>query len=765
VSSRSKARRSANAPAAAGRGAPRRDVTSPAGAKAARTTARLPYLAAIGLSAFLLFSLELWAGRKVLPVYGGTAGVWATTLCFFTGILFVGYLYAHLVAPRLGAERGGLVQLGLAVLAAALTALAPSDVASLRIDGAPDALNVLLAVAVIGGPAGFLLATTTPLLSAWFGVRGEDPWWLYAVSNGASFVALALYPFVIEPLVGLAAQRVGLVLLLFGYAVSLALIVRDARGSGAVPKGTSETPDPVPAPRRQLLWLLAAAIPAGLLSATTNVLQTDLVATAFVWVGPLAVYLGSFVVAFSARGRRALPTVDRLVPAAVAILWLPYVQPFDWTPITLLGVELTAFFVIAVAVHGRLATDRPGTTYLTRFYLILSAGGVIATAFVALFAPLAFPDLWEYPILVVGGLVILAVFGGRRLGWLPDVRGEARGIGLDLAWRLVPFAAVAGVLAIATGADFNTNTLGIPLLIGLAAMVVAASPRLLIVVAPLAMAVTLLVLTPGADQVHTLTRVRSFYGVIRIDESGATHAEYSGSTLHGLQFTDKRASIPTTYYTESGPLGAVFTDLRSRAADPSVGVVGLGAGTIAAYAYPGDVMTFFEIDRKAVDLAYDPAFFSYLRGAASLPKIVLGDGRLSLEAEPPASFDLLVLDAFASDAVPAHLLTQEAIRTYTRDLRPGGVIAFHVSNRSYRLAPTIAATARSIGLDAAGLTYAPNADAIRSEAAQPTIWVVVGAQAAIARFAGQGWTQTFADGPVLTDDNPDLFRALLLFGS
>jgi hypothetical protein len=249
-----------------------------------------------------------------------------------------------------------------------------------------------------------------------------------------------------------------------------------------------------------------------------------------------------------------------------------------------------------------------------------------------------------------------------------------------------------------------------------------------------------------------------------VEESGVAHAEYSGTTLHGLQLMDQRSRLPTTYYVGTGPLGAIFDDLRGRATNPSIGVVGLGAGTIAAYAKPGDAMTFFEIDEAAVKLAYDPTLFTYLRDAAAAPQIVLGDGRLSIAAVPPASYDLLVLDAFASDAVPAHLLTSEAMTTYVRAVKPGGVVAFHVSNRSYMLGPTVAATAHSLGLDAAAMQYHPDPAEVSGQAAEQSDWVIVGSPDVVTRFTERGWHANLVPGLVLTDDNPDLFRALLWFG-
>ncbi|MGH9422389.1 MAG: spermidine synthase, partial [Thermoanaerobaculia bacterium] len=641
----------------------------------------------------------------VLPVFGGTAAVWTTALCFFTGMLFVGYLYAHVVITRLG-PRGPYVHLGVAAVAIVAMILAPANIASLRTPGAPEALNVLYVLLVIAGAPAFLLASTSPLLSAWFAGRGGDPWWLYAASNGASFLALITYPFILEPFVGLAAQRVLLTLVLIAFVAALALVVILGRRAASldadqqpvagaqrqskrrrrqrtmeVSNPAAESPRKRLTIRRRLTWLIAASIPAGLLSATTSHLATDLVSAPLLWVGPLAIYLASFVVAFSVRGRRALSVVELLVPAAATLLWVPFVRSLGWPIIPLLVIELGAFGVLAVAIHGRLALDRPGAEHLTAFYLLISAGGVLATAAVALVAPLVFSGLYEYPILVVAGVAVLTILPGpNRASEAPGKLAFAR----RSAGRTIPYIIIAAALFGLVVLDFSDSTWAIGLLLAIGAVVVALtwSPTSLAIATALVIVVASVATSP-----QPLLQVRTFFGIIQVrsDLGGTAHAEYSGTTLHGIQFLDDRSSQPTSYYVRSGPLGDVFDDLRGRTRDPSIGVVGLGTGDIAAYEQAGDTMTFYEIDPAVVAIAENPAYFTYLRAAPSPPRIVIGDARLSIESEAPGLYDLLILDAFSSDAVPAHLLTREAMMAYQRVMRPGGLIVFHVSNRSYSL--------------------------------------------------------------------------------
>jgi SAM-dependent methyltransferase len=336
------------------------------------------------------------------------------------------------------------------------------------------------------------------------------------------------------------------------------------------------------------------------------------------------------------------------------------------------------------------------------------------------------------------------------------------------AARLVPYAAAGTLLVLlidarqpAAAADVRSL-----LLIGGIVVFAAVTPRILATAAPLTF-VVLIALTSASP----LVRTRNFFGVVEVRETADYHAEYSGTTLHGLQYTDDRRDQPTTYYSRVGPLASVFEDLRARTSGakigpkvgPKVGVVGLGVGTIAAYAQPGDDLTFYEINPAVVDIARNPAYFTYVSDAPVIPRIVVGDGRLSLADQPAGSFDLLILDAFSSDTVPAHLLTREAIETYARTLRPGGVLAFHLSNRYYSLVGPVAATARAAGLDALTRGFTPNAAQIEQDGATGSRWLVAGRPEDLARFAADGWTAP-TGGYTLTDDYSDLTRSLNLAG-
>ena len=738
--------------------------------------ATLPFALPIGLSAFLLFSVEPLIGRLVLPVFGGTPAVWATILFFFQAVLLAGYLYGHLSVTRLG-RWGPLVHLAVAGVAFVTLLLAPVRIADLRVQEVTPVVDLLRILIVIIGLPAFVLTTTTPLISGWFAVanteREGDPYWLYALSNGGSLVALLAYPTIIEPRLGLIDQRE---VWTVGYAVLVAMLAIAA--TRVLPLLRMRRIDPmvtiaVPATRgaseidwpRRLRWLLLAAIPSGLLSAVTNFIVTDLVSAPLLWVAPLAIYLASFIVAFSPRGRRLISLAVLAAPAMITLLWVPYGSAGGWPVLVVLAMELGAFGVVAVALHGRLAQDRPDPEHLTEFYLILATGGAVASAFVAVFAPLVFPGVWEYPILLVGALVALALTTAQVM------RPRRQGSGLDFSpffkgfrGRMLPYLAV-GVLLIAglvvTGA--LATEAGIRwLLVGGLVLLVGGRPWFLALSTAFVLALATFVLEPPSE-----FKARSFFGVTQVLESrdGDLKLLMNGTTVHGSQSTDPaKRRTPQSYYVRNGPIGDLFRLATARAdglGQLEVGVAGLGGGALAAYVEPGMTMTFYEIDPVVVQVASDPRYFSYLADAPETPPVVLGDARLSLATERTGRFDLLILDAFSSDSPPVHLLTVEAVADELRTVKPDGLIAFHVSNRYYDLAPAVAAAAIRHGLTILERSHAVGV--VHEPGETPSRWLAAARDAAlIADLRADGWTDVLPADRPFTDDYADLIRYLHL---
>ncbi len=783
---------------------------------------------AAATAAALLFAVQPLAGRLVLPAFGGGPGTWAATLAFFQLGLLAGYAYAHLVATRLGPRRGGLLHLGLAVLAVGVALLAPAEPAALRPPGLEPALAVLVVHAATIGPTVVLLAATTPLLTGWLATDRLRPLRagdltgdrhgstespplhrLYAFSNGGALCALLLYPLVVEPNLGLADARRLWLLGLAGFAILVGGIAlegtlrRTTDGDATEEPAGRAAPPPEPTDgqaepaqpdlARTGRWLLLAAVPAGLLNALTLLLTLDLGAVPLLWVLPLAVYLGTFVLAFSALGDRLRGPVTRLAPIAATLLWLPLAAEAPWSVLPLLGVILGGLFVVALALHAALAAARPQDRELSGYYLALAAGGALGGSFVGIAAPLLFPDLWELPILLVAAILV----GGWPVGTSPvggageggqggGVAGRAatatasrptatasRPAWFDSAvWRLNRYVIVGVMVLVALVADGAPAADPAILWFLAGAVVLAAGGRpLLFAAATGAVLAAALTLTPQPD----LFAGRSFFGVLEVRPSPDRSVVqlWNGTTLHGTQPTDPARRLqPTGYYVEAGPAGDLFRVLRGQGVNGAggnetspaarglaVGVVGLGVGGLAAYAEPGDAWTFVEVDPLVVRIARDPRLFTYLASARAPVDVVVDDGRLALARTTSASFDLLVLDAFTSDAVPVHLITAEAIADALRTVRPDGLLAAQLSNRYYDLVPAVAGAAELAGAEVLVRDFRPTAAQVAT-GAFPSRWLVAGRPGpALDALAAAGWTRVVG-APPLTDDRPNLLRFL-----
>jgi hypothetical protein len=727
----------------------------------------LPFALPIGLSAFLLFSVEPLIGRLVLPVFGGTPAVWATVLFFFQAVLLVGYLYGHVSVTRLG-RWGPPLHLVLAGLAVIALIVAPPHVASLRNEAIAPVVDLIRILVVLIGLPALVLTTTTPLVSGWFEAArsrgdGGDGYWLYALSNAGSLLALLAYPLLIEPRLSLTTQRG---IWTVGYLVLVALLA--LAGSRALPALRDRVTARLPAApdtsveaidwRRRTRWLLLAAVPSGLLSAVTTFIATDLVSAPLLWVAPLAIYLLSFIVAFSPRGKQWVHWAVIAAPAMITILWVPYGSAGGWPVLAVLVMELVAFSVVAIALHGRLAADRPAPSHLTEFYLVISLGGALASAFVAVVAPLVFPGVWELPILLVAALV------GRALVTRAPRRAKAKGLDFSpfvhgSRRRLIPYIVLGGLLV---GALVATHALATEagvrwLVVGGLLLLVGGRPWFLAISTAFVLMLATFVLQPPAE-----FRDRSFFGVTEVTYSptGDLKLLMNGTTVHGSESIDPaKRDVPLSYYVRSGPVGDVFDVVKPAERSRDVAVIGLGGGALASYVDEKTTMTFFEIDPIVIQVASDPKYFTYLADAPIRPTVVEGDARLSLADQPNGRFDMLVMDAFSSDSIPVHLLTAEAIKDEVRTLAPNGVIAFHVSNRYYDLTPPIAAAVHEQGLTILGKEHTPGA--VREPGETPSKWLAASADpATLDALRRKGWHDVSAADHPFRDDYSDLLRYL-----
>ena len=671
---------------------------------------------AIFLSAFLLFQVQPMIGRYLLPWFGGSPTVWTTCLLFFQVLLLAGYAYAHWLGSRANVRMQGSVHI--ALLAISLLFLPITPRVGLWKPGSsadPSASILLVLTATVAGPY-FLLSATGPLLQRWFHLNEPDrsPWRLYALSNLGSFAALISYPFLVEPFVRLHAQVLAWSAVYASFVVLCGWTAWRMRAAnahfGPVELETSERPTAW----TMLFWLALAMCGSILLLATTNQISQDIAVNPFLWVASLSVYLLTFILAFQSEAfyRRALFAIAAGILAPIACV-VPSAS-VSMSIANQLWLYLAAQFVACMVCHGELARSRPSPKYLTTFYLTIAGGGALGGVFVALAAPRVFTEFSEYPI----GLAAACLLG--FIGWLRT-----------------------GALALWTRRNFAVRLPLMALLVGGITSVIAA---------------VMLANLPS------LASARNFYGILRIsehtDRNGPLRELRHGTIRHGFQYLNEpQRSWPTTYYGPHSGAGTVLTALDRP--DRNIAIVGLGAGTLAAWGRLGDTFRFYEINPDVE--AMSRKWFTYLKDSAARTEVVLGDARVELERELEAGhmhdFDAIAVDAFSSDAIPLHLLTAECGDIYQRRLKPGGILLLHISNRALNLEPVARGLAEHLGWQAFLLVSGDNPATGESS----SHWVLITnnagflARGGIARD-GSPWTNR---PPFLwTDDFASLWHVL-----
>jgi hypothetical protein len=655
------------------------------------------YTAAIFTSALLLFSVQPLFTKMVLPRLGGSPAVWSVAMVFFQSLLLGGYAYAHyLMQVR---NRIVPVAVHLVLLTIALLTL-PLSIANGW--GEPPtsgyAFWLLGLFAVSIGLPFFALAANNPLLQAWF-VRtghpnGPDPYFLYASSNIGSFLALLSYPVLLEPMFTLRTQNLiwtcgyGLLILLIA---GCGVLLLRSPANVIVEAGSDDADAPAPDWALRARWIFLAAVPSGLLIAVTAHISTDVAAAPLLWVLPLSLYLLTWVLVFQSRPLLPHTWVLMLQPLAISSVIVLLAVGGEQNLLLTLGGHLLCFFVIAMACHGELARTRPASKYLTGFYVALSFGGMIGGLFAGLIAPYTFSWIAEYPILVAlavlcrppaderfshwnrwywpllaaaaVALIAPSYMGGKVFSWLDDHRVY-----------VISAVAIAGMmLAILLKAD-RAKLAGIVIL-----------------------ALVLIRAYPSDDgRVET---VRSFFGVhkIVVTPNGQYHVLMHGTTIHGAEKFQNDDGTPVTgrpeaitYYHQDGGIGQAISAIRERKGGPlRVAVIGLGSGTLTCASEPGEDWKFFEIDQSMVDTARDPRYFTFIQSCEPDLKPVIGDARLTFAKEPDGIYDLIIVDAYSSDAIPIHLATEEAMEIYKQKLAPQGAVVMHVSNRHLELSSVV----------------------------------------------------------------------------
>jgi hypothetical protein len=692
------------------------------------------------LSAALLFVVEPMIGKMLMPLLGGTPAVWNTCLVFFQAILLAGYLYAHAVLRFF--ERRTQIAIHLALVASPLlvAGLLPLHLPAgwePPAESNPAGWVLLLLLVVVGLPF-FALSATTSMMQRWFADSGvkdaHDPYFLYAASNAGSLIGLLAYPLLLEPLLRLHTQSR---LWSFAYAVFVAftaacayLAWRWRNHSRSERRGAKEATatgvgEPI-AWKTRWRWIALAFVPSSLMLGATSAITADVPAIPLFWVLPLAVYLISFVLVFARKPPISHRFLVERLPFLILGGLLPTVSQTSFSLSVLLLLYLTVLLGVALVFHGELARSRPAVGHLTEFYLCLSVGGVLGGIFNSLIAPQVFNTVMELPLVLIFAALI------RPLNKQDSPKSSARSSAkwamrkdwlLPLALGICMAAVILGLArtGLKPGHVETTLVFGYSMLwclsfgkrrirftLGLVALFAASS-----LYAPFG---------------HLLLARRSFFGVYRVRNSpdGRFRLLFHGGIAHGTQSLDPDAScVPLSYYSRSGPAGAIFAAAQARMPHGDWAVVGLGAGAMASYLQQGQTLTYYEIDPLVAQIAEDPRYFTYLERCAPATKIVLGDARLKLRDAPDSSYGLIALDAFSGDSIPMHLMTKEALALYRSKLAPGGIIAFHISNLYFDLAPTLGNLAQDAHMTALIANDTDVTAAERDAGKLPSIWVVM----------------------------------------
>ncbi len=666
-------------------------LTATTAAPAFTSAQRVLFVITICAGSFLLFLVQPLVARMALPRLGGAPAVWNSAMLVYQALLLGGYAYAHWLA-KLSGRSQSIIHLGGFIVAALMLPIGLSQ-AMPPVDASPVLWVPWLLLTSIG-PIFFIVSAQAPLMQRWFTLSGGgDPYPLYAASNLGSFGGLIAYPLIVEPLLPVAEQSLlwsigygvlALLVLLCALRLPTVAVATDKAVSISLPPARSET----------IRWIILAAIPSGLMLATTLHLTTDIVAMPLLWVIPLGLYLLSFSVAF-ATDRRLADFFTRIAPLTLPIAACGVFADATEYQMVFAGITVFNMFVIAVALHSAMFARRPAPEHLTRFYLAMSVGGVIGGIVCALIAPLIFDWTYEYPLLMIASAIALApraLFDATAAFW-----------NRSSAARIARFAAIAMVFVSLIG----QGSFGIPdsakiqagvAIVLIVAILLSMGNRLVYVAG-----IAALMLTQGgwtklglsfADGMMT----RSYFGVYAVRPSGKdARLLVHGTTVHGIQNlgSQTRERMPNSYYAPLSGVGLAMTHAeRLYGPNARIAAVGLGAGTLACYAQPGQDWTFYEIDPVIEGIARDPKRFTFLSRCLPNVPVRIGDARLTLAQDKAASADILAIDAFSSDSVPMHLLTREAFESYARKITPDGLLLVHISNRYLDLAPVIAAAAK-----------------------------------------------------------------------
>lgn len=687
----------------------------------------------IFLSAFLLFSVQPMFTKLVLPLLGGSSSVWNTAMVFFQAMLLGGYIYAHLISKYL--KLGWQVVCHTAVLSSGLFFL-PLAIASgwtPPVGGAQAFWMIGLFAVSVGVPF-FAISANAPLLQRWFSRTddkdADDPYFLYAASNVGSLLSLCLYPVLFEPMLKLQTQTQSWAM---GYAALIGVILlagivavrRPRTDAEAIEAAATPTPTSVITGKTRLFWIFLAFIPSSLMLGVTTFMATTIASVPFLWIVPLALYLLTFIIVFAKKPIVTTQQLSRLFPWVILVA-IAAGFAFKKPVLPLILISLICYFLIALMSHSRLADSRPDASHLTEFYIWMSVGGVLGGLFNALIAPMIFNGVHEY-------ILVLAI-----ANFIVPVAVKPKGKTYTLM-NYVVFVFlptwIIFILALNDGFRFYFGAVlfGCVLTGGLAFMF----GRKRAMGAGFALLVGFIIWGPILHDKPILSD-RSFYSVLRVTDFekdfGTVRVFQHGDTLHGMQIIDEGLrTTPVLYYGEGNTFDVVLKTARAQKEDLNVSVIGLGVGGIACYERPGDTWHYMEIDQAVVDMAMNPKYYTFMQECSAEKNVIVGDGRLTMSQLPEQSQDLIMLDAFSSNSIPAHLLTTGAMEIYKTYLAKDGLMFFHTSHRSMDVSSVVVKTANAAGLDAKFISLRDFKDQKFAESYTASWGVLVGPKAALER--------------------------------
>lgn len=678
----------------------------------------LLFAVTIFLGSGLLFLVQPMIAKAILPLAGGTPAVWNTCVFFFQGALLLGYAYGYFVTMRLKHQQQSLAHLILLATGVVAISLLFITIAPPTPGQANYAWWVLKYLTISVGWVVLLLAANGIILQRWFATTTNDPYYLYSASNAGSFAALLAYPFLLEPYLNLTQQKriwAGLFVMFVIAVFACAIVTRKNDDESSM---TVDLSDFALTWNRKLRWLFLAFVPSSLMLGVTTYITTDIAPTPLFWIIPLAIYLLAFTLAFARKQNISSFALARFLPGAAILLTLIYAAKATEPAWLLVLVHLIFFGLAALLCHQLLAEDRPSVQHLPEFYVWIAVGGLLGGLFNALLAPLIFNALTEYPLTIVLTCLVLPM----NAEVFSDTREQGRaglfalGIGLAVAalsWfasglqigMMERVALVFAVPLIFINHFMTANPLRLAFALG-------------------AVLIGSIFFTP--EIAKTLVAERNYFGALTVtlDRNRNARSLYLGTTIHGSQnLTLGKQCEPLSYFHPNGPVGQIFESYNAKPASPDVAVIGLGTGAMAAYAKKGQRWTMYEINPLVIKLARDTGHFTYLHLCANAPiKIVEGDARHTLTQATNGQFGLILMDAFNSDAIPVHLLTQEALDLYLSKLAQGGMLVFQISNRHLDLHPLLANLAKTRNLICVGFDDRDENLSIGKEA---STWVVM----------------------------------------